>query len=215
MPSGTPARGERRALLDVRLDEARGRGLEPAARRQLAVAERGERLAERSRRRRRAGRPRRARACRRRARLPKTPRPKRGPSSSRNATATERRSEPPSTRDRLERVERREHAERAVEATAVGRRVEVRAAPDLGQRRARADERPVQVAGRVERDLEPGLGHPAGDQLERALLALAEARPVRAGRSVPISNSASRRSSNLDARSSIGRVLQVGYLAHG
>ena len=41
---------------------------------------------------------------------------------------------PAARRDRLRHLERREHAERPVEASAVERRVEMRAAPDLGER---------------------------------------------------------------------------------
>ena len=86
----------------------------------------------------------------------------------------------PSGGDRLDRVERAEHAEGAVEATAVGRRVEMRPAPDLRQLGLASLEAPDEVAASVARDLEPCLAHPAGHELVRALLARSQARPVRA-----------------------------------
>ena len=77
-------------------------------------------------------------SCPQIARLPNTPRPKRGPSSRRKAMTTRPRRGAPPARDRLGGVERAEHAEGAVEAPAVGRRVEMRTAPDLGQIRLAA-----------------------------------------------------------------------------
>ena len=117
--------------------------------------------------------------------------------------------------DRLDRVDRREHTECAVEATTVGRRVQVRAAPHLGQLRVGARRAAVQVARR-RRARPRARPRPSS----RRTISNARCSPSpRPGRLVPasrpISNNASSRSSNLDARSSIERVLQVGYLAHG
>ena len=133
MPSGAPGGRERRALLDVRLDEAGGRGLEPAAS-WAARRSRARRTPRRARRRRRrADRPRRPRACRRARGCRSTPPPKRGPSSSRKAMAASVRRGGPPAAIASAASSASERAERAVEAPAVGRRVEMRAAPDLGQ----------------------------------------------------------------------------------
>ena len=121
-------------------------------------------------------------SCPQIARLPNTPRPKRGPSSRRKAMTTRPRRGAPSARDRLRGVERAEHAEGAVEAAAVGRRVEMRTAPDLGQIRLAAGQPAHQVARRIARDLEARLAHPAGHELVGALLAGPEPGPVGARR---------------------------------
>ena len=171
-------RRERRPLLDVRLDEARGRTVEDRLRGQvLPQPERRERLAERD---------------------PvgvdeiglvglelaeERPRAEHSAAEPWALLQPERDDgdRPPGTARRLDRrggLERRDDAERAVEAPAVGRRVEVGAAPDLGQRRIGPRRAPPQVPRAIDRHGEPRLVHPAGDEVVGALLALTEAGPV-------------------------------------
>jgi hypothetical protein len=57
----------------------------------------------------------------------------------------------------------------------------MRAAPHLGQRRIGPRRPPPQIAGAIDRHVEPGLAHPAGDELVRTLLAHAETGAVGAG----------------------------------
>ena len=161
MPSGAPAAASVGPCSMCASTKHAGGGSSQPARRQLAVAERGERLGQRDAVGVDAGRPRRRRASPQTARLPKQPRPKRGPSSSRNAMTASVRRGGPSRAIASAASSASEHAERAVEAPAVGRRVEVRAAPDLGQLGLAAGEPADEVAGRVELDLEPRLAHPA------------------------------------------------------
>ena len=172
--------GEHRPLLDVRLDEARGARPQPAAPRQLPEPERRERLAEADS----VGVPqvglvRLERAADRTA--AEDPAAEARALLEPEGDDRERPRAAAARADRLGRVERGEHAERPVEAAAVERRVEVRSAPHLGQRRVGAGGTAVEVARGVRGDLEPRVAHPPADQLERALLSRAQAEAVRAG----------------------------------
>ena len=176
MPSGAPAWPPATGPARCAPRRSGRRRVQPAGARQLAVAERRERLRERDpvgvdevalvvvehAAHRAAAEIRRARS----AGLPRagTPWPRRC-GAGRVARA-----------DRLGRVERQERAERAVEAPAVRRRVEVRPAPDLGQTGLAPRQPPDDVPGRVEGDVEPALAHPARHELEGPLLAGGESR---------------------------------------
>ena len=143
-------RRERRALLDVQLDEARRCRLEPAGARQLAEPERRERLgqgdavgvaqialvvvelaADRA-------------AAEHAAAEARALLETKGDDHETAARRT-------FGADRLGGVERAEHAKGAVEAASVGRRVEMRTAPDLGQIRLAAGQPAHQVARRIAR----------------------------------------------------------------
>ena len=87
----------------------------------------------------------------------------------------------PGASDALDRLEAGEHAEDAVEAAAVRHRVEMRAGPDLARTGLVALETSEQVPVRVDLDGEPRLFDPAGDEVVRALLAVAAAGTIRAG----------------------------------
>ena len=173
--------GERRALLDVQLEEARRRWVEPAAGGQLPEPERPERVRQRDA----VGVAQVALVVVEHA----ADRPAAEDSAAEarallepegdHAEAAARRTVGP---DRLGCVERAEHAERAVEAPAVRRGVQMRPAPDLRQLGLASPQAPDEIAARVARDVEPCLAHPAGHELVGALLAGSEARPVGARR---------------------------------
>jgi hypothetical protein len=92
----------------------------------------------------------------------------------------------PAGRNRLHRLQRRDHSQRSVEAAAVGRRVEMRAGHHGGERGIRSGHPSQQVPGRVDGDVEARRLHPAGDQVERPLLALSQSRPVGARRTADL-----------------------------
>jgi hypothetical protein len=171
---------ERRALLDVQLDEARGWRIEPSRARQLAEPERGKRLGQRDA----IGVAQIAlvvvelsadRAAAEHAAA--EARPLLEPKGDDRQSAVRHRS----GADRLHGIERAEHTQCPVEAATVGRRVEMRSAPDLGQIRLAAGQPAHEVACRIARDLEARLAHPAGHELVGALLAGPESGPVGAG----------------------------------
>ena len=103
--------------------------------------------------------------------------------------------------DALDRLDRRDDSERAVELAAERHGVEVRARPDarLG-RCGRSGFR------RVDLDLEPGLPHPAGGQLVRAILAGGTGDAVGADARRRSRRARSRRSCTRTARSSLPDV---------
>ena len=173
--------GERRALLDMRLDEARRRTVEHRAGREgLPQPQRRERLAERDA----VGvdevglvclelaeeRPRAEDAAPEPRALfePEGDHRDRAPGAAGGAGSPRRR-------------RGREDAEGAVEAAAVGRGVEMGSCPDLCHRRVGAGRAAEQVARAVDAHVEARLAHPAGHQPVGALLTLSQAGPVRAG----------------------------------
>ena len=134
---GAPG-GERRALLDVRLDEARRRRsstgpegrLSPspsAANASPSVTPSASTSSASS-----------GSSSPKSARDPKTPRPNRGPLLEPEGDDGDRAPGAAGGVDRLGDVEGRDDAQRAVEAPAVRRGVEVRSGPDLGRRRVGA-----------------------------------------------------------------------------
>src|SRR5205823_10435266 len=74
-----------------------------------------------------------------------------------------------------------DHAQRAVEPATPGNRVEVRARPDVRQLGPAPTQPAEEIPSRVGGHLEPGLPHPAGDELVRLVLLGAPTEPVRAG----------------------------------
>jgi hypothetical protein len=169
---------KRRPLLDVQLDEARGRWVEPAHTRQLTQPEGAEGLGERDA----VGIDELALVVLEQAADRAT---------AEHATAEARAFleaecdhddaalRRPAGGDRLGRVECAQDAESAVEAAAVRRCVQVRAAPDLRKLRLPPWQAPEEVAAGVASDVETRRAHPAADELVRALLARSQARSVR------------------------------------
>jgi hypothetical protein len=75
-----------------------------------------------------------------------------------------------------------DHTKSPVKRATIGRRVEVGAAPHIGEVWIRSRDAAAKVARGIHLDAQAGVPHPARDQLVGALLALAQTRSIRTRR---------------------------------